>query len=116
MRRSTDLPNRRDRPSSAVRPSRAADSPSGLRHWVKGNLCGAGVVLVPFRLPAFYTAGMSEDTRPGEDEAQHEELPALPRHLSALIGSLRGPADLGRNHDKYLTYADREEAGGAASA
>lgn len=27
-----------------------------------------------------------------------------------------GPADLGRNHDKYLTYADREEAGGAASA
>ena len=66
--------------------------------------------------PAFYTAGMSEDTRPGEEEAQHEELPALPRHLSALIGSLRGPADLGRNHDKYLTYADREEAGGAASA
>jgi hypothetical protein len=85
-------------------------------------------VLVPFRLPAFYTAGMSEDTRPGEDEAavvmgsrlddpqlvfgaQHEELPALPRHLSALIGSLRGPEDLGRNHDKYLTYADREEGG-----
>ena len=51
---------------------------------------------------------MSEDTRPGEDEAQREELPALPRHLSALIGSLRGPADLGRNHDKYLTYTDRE--------
>ena len=48
--------------------------------------------------------------------AEPEKLPALPRHLSALIGSLRGPADLGRNHDKYLTYADREEAGGAASA
>lgn len=64
------------------------------------------------RLPAFYTAGMSEDTRLGEDEPQHEELPALPRHLSALIGSLRGPADLGRNHDKYLTYADREEPAG----
>jgi hypothetical protein len=59
---------------------------------------------------------MSEDARPGEEEARHEEPPALPRHLSALIGSLRGPADLGRNHDKYLTYADREDAGGAASA
>jgi hypothetical protein len=59
---------------------------------------------------------MTEDTRPGDDTAEPEKLPALPRHLSALIGSLRGPADLGRNHDKYLTYADREEAGGAASA
>ena len=59
---------------------------------------------------------MSEDTRPGEEEAQHEELPALPRHLSALIGSLRGPVDLGRNHDKYLTYTEREEVGEAASA
>jgi len=59
---------------------------------------------------------MSEDTRPGEEEAQQEELPARPRHLATLIGSMRGPADLGRNHDKYLTYADREEAGGAASA
>lgn len=63
-----------------------------------------------------YTAVMSEDARPGDDEAQHEDSRALPRHLSALIGSLRGPADLGRNHDKYLTYADREEAGGVASA
>ena len=59
---------------------------------------------------------MSEDKSRGEDEAEHEELPALPRHLSALIGSLRGPADLGRNHDKYLTYDDREDSGGAASA
>jgi hypothetical protein len=59
---------------------------------------------------------MSQDTRPGEDEARHEERPALPKHLPALAGSLRGPADLGRNHDKYLTCADREEAGGAASA
>jgi hypothetical protein len=82
----------------------------------RGSLGGAGVCLCPFRHSAFYTADMSEDTRPDEDEAQHEEVPALPRHLSALIGSLRGPADLGRNHDKYLTYDDREDAGGAASA
>jgi hypothetical protein len=107
MRTRVDLPSRRDRPSPAASPSRT---------WSRGNLCGAGVVLAPFQMPAFYTAGMSEDTRPGKDEAQHEERPALPKHLSALVGSLRGPADLGRNHDKYLTYADREEAGGAASA
>jgi hypothetical protein len=86
-------------------------------HWITGQpLRPPGVVLAPLRLRAFYTAAMSEDTRRGEDEAQHEELPALPRHLSALIGSLRGPADLGRNHDKYLSYDDREDAGGAASA
>jgi hypothetical protein len=60
--------------------------------------------------------GMTEDMRPADETAEPEKRPALPRHLSALIGSLRGPADLGRNHDKYLTYADREEAGGAASA
>jgi len=59
---------------------------------------------------------MSEDTRPGEEDTGHDDRPALPRHLSALIGPLRGPADLGSNHDKYLTYADREDAGGAASA
>jgi hypothetical protein len=59
---------------------------------------------------------MSQDTRPGDETAEPEKRPALPRHLSALIGSLRSPADLGCNHDKYLTYADREEAGGAASA
>jgi hypothetical protein len=78
------------------------------------SLCGAGVVLAPLRLLTLYAAAMNEDSRPGEDEAQHEDPPALPRHLSALIGSLRGPADLGRNHDKYLTYDDREDVGGAA--
>ncbi len=31
-------------------------------------------------------------------------------------GSLHGSADLGRNHDKYLTYTDRDHADGAASA
>jgi hypothetical protein len=74
--------------------------------------CGRAAV----RRCGLYTAGMTEDTRPGDETAAPEKPPALPRHLSALIGSLRGPADLGRNHDKYLTYADREEAGGAASA
>ncbi|HVB46221.1 MAG TPA: hypothetical protein VNF47_26415 [Streptosporangiaceae bacterium] len=82
----------------------------------RGPLGYAGAVLCVLAAAGVYTAVMSEDARPGEDEVQHEEVPALPRHLSALIGSLRGPADLGRNHDKYLTYADREEAGGAASA
>jgi len=40
----------------------------------------------------------------------------LPRHLAALVGALNGPSDLGRNHDKYLSYPDREEGSGAASA
>jgi hypothetical protein len=40
----------------------------------------------------------------------------LPRHLAALVGSLNGPEDLGRNHDKYLSYVDRDEKDGAASA
>src|ERR1700729_3977777 len=51
-------------------------SPVRVTHWAGANLCGAVVALVPFGPPAFYTAGMSEDTRPGEEEAQHEELPA----------------------------------------
>lgn len=59
---------------------------------------------------------MTKDVRTGDEAAEPGKAPALPRHLSALIGSLKGPADLGRNHDKYLTYTDREEAGGAASA
>lgn len=66
--------------------------------------------------PAVYTADMTESV-PQRDEADEQgDVPALPKHLSALVGSLRGTPDLGRNHDKYLTYADREEAGGAASA
>jgi hypothetical protein len=48
-----------------------------------------------------------------EDESQ---TPPLPENLAALVGSIQGPADLGRNHDKYLAYSDREQAGGAASA
>jgi hypothetical protein len=59
---------------------------------------------------------MSDDERRDEDGTLAEDVPALPPHLAALVGSLRGPEDLGRNHDKYLSYADREEAGGAASA
>jgi hypothetical protein len=48
-----------------------------------------------------------------DDESQ---APPLPENLAALVGSIQGPADLGRNHDKYLAYPDREQAGGAASA
>ena len=38
-----------------------------------------------------------------------------PGHLAALVGALNGPADLGRNPDRYLSYPDRDEASGAAS-
>jgi hypothetical protein len=44
-----------------------------------------------------------------------DEIPELPRHLAALVGALKGPSDLGRNHDKYLAYPDRDEDSGAAS-
>lgn len=65
---------------------------------------------------AFYTANVS-NRAPSDDRASEgETAPALPQHLSALIGALHGPPDLARNHDKYLTYPDSEEAGGAASA
>lgn len=100
-------------------PGRTANSPSAVRHRNRGDGYGTERRLRPcsaVRCYGLYTAGMTEDTRPGDETAEPEKLSALPRHLSALIGSLRGPADLGRNHDKYLTYADREEAGGAASA
>ena len=59
---------------------------------------------------------MSSDGPTEKQTPERGPAPALPEHLSALIGSLHGPEDLGRHHDKYLTYADREEAGGAASA
>lgn len=52
-----------------------------------------------------------EDATGGEDEVRE-----LPRHLAVLVGALTGPPDLGRNHDKYLAYPDRDEASGAASA
>jgi hypothetical protein len=63
-----------------------------------------------------YTADMAEDSRAGEQAARGDDGPALPEHLSELVGSLQGPEDLGRNHDKYLTYPDRDDADGAASA
>jgi len=59
---------------------------------------------------------MSEGAPPSGETDDRGDTPALPKHLSALVGSLRGTPDLGRKHDKYLTYTDREEAGGAASA
>jgi hypothetical protein len=63
-----------------------------------------------------YTAGMGADGPASEQAAGRDDGLALPEHLSALVGALHGPADLGRNHDKYLTYPDRDDAAGAASA
>jgi hypothetical protein len=59
---------------------------------------------------------MADDGREDDARRERHELPGLPQHLAALVGSLTGPADLGRNHDKYLAYPDRDEASGVASA
>jgi hypothetical protein len=59
---------------------------------------------------------MANDERVGDGSQEQHEPAELPRHLAALVGALNGPTDLGRNHDKYLSYPDREEASGAASA
>jgi hypothetical protein len=59
---------------------------------------------------------MTEYSRSGSGEDQESPAPPLPENLAALVGALQGPADMGRNHDKYLAFPDREEAGGAASA
>jgi hypothetical protein len=57
---------------------------------------------------------MADDVRAAD--ASRDEQPGLPQHLAALVGALKGPADLGRNHDKYLAYPDRDADSGAASA
>jgi hypothetical protein len=59
---------------------------------------------------------MTEHSTSGSGEDAESPTPPLPENLAALVGALQGPADLGRNHDKYLAYPDREAAGGAASA
>jgi hypothetical protein len=59
---------------------------------------------------------MGDDTAATNQAAGQDDSPALPEHLAALVGLLHGPADLGRNHDKYLTYTDRDDADGVASA
>ncbi|HET9970307.1 MAG TPA: hypothetical protein VFQ68_18885 [Streptosporangiaceae bacterium] len=59
---------------------------------------------------------MVDDGRVEDAGQERDEADGLPRHLAALVGALSGPTDLGRNHDKYLSYPDREEASGAASA
>jgi len=59
---------------------------------------------------------MATDARADDAGRDRHEVPELPRHLAALVGALKGPPDLGRNHDKYLAYPDRDEASGAASA
>lgn len=57
---------------------------------------------------------MTSDAAAGDQDAGRDDGPALPEHLSALIGALHGPEDLGRHHDKYLTYFDRDDVAGAA--
>ncbi|MGH3254925.1 MAG: hypothetical protein ACRDOU_05850 [Streptosporangiaceae bacterium] len=59
---------------------------------------------------------MTVNDQPDSHPDRGDEDPALPEHLASLVGSLQGPADLGRNHDKYLSYADRDQSDGAASA
>jgi hypothetical protein len=61
--------------------------------------------------PDSTSADDADDAEDGREDASR-----LPPHLSVLIGSLKGPPDLGRNHDKYLTYPHRDESGGAESA
>ena len=59
---------------------------------------------------------MTEYSEHDSGKVEESQTPPLPENLAALVGSIQGPADLGRNHDKYLAYPDREQAGGAASA
>jgi hypothetical protein len=59
---------------------------------------------------------MIGDERVEDANRDRDEIPGLPRHLAALVGALKEPPDLGRNHDKYLAYPDRDEASAAASA
>lgn len=59
---------------------------------------------------------MVDDGRVEDESRERDKISGLPRHLAALVGALNGPPDLGRNHDKYLTYPDRDDASGAASA
>ena len=59
---------------------------------------------------------MTEQSGLDDTSDPQDEAPQVPRHLAALVGALNGPSDLGRHHDRYLAYPDREETGGAASA
>ena len=66
--------------------------------------------------PASPTAPRSSTLRGYAAHVRLYLTPCLAAHLSALVASLVGPPGLGRNHDKYLTYADRDDADSAASA
>jgi hypothetical protein len=59
---------------------------------------------------------MVGDERVEDANRERDEIPGLPRHLAALVGALKEPPDLGRNHDKSLAYPDRDKPSGAASA
>lgn len=57
---------------------------------------------------------MADDGQVEDASRDREEASGLPRHLATLVGVLKGPSDLGRNHDKYLAYPDRDEGSGAS--
>jgi hypothetical protein len=59
---------------------------------------------------------MADEADADDGVWDREQGPGLPPHLAALVGALTGPPDLGRNHDKYLAYPDRDAGSGAASA
>jgi hypothetical protein len=60
--------------------------------WFSGDL----------RLDSVWIAGMTENSAGDSREDDESPAPPLPENLAALIGAVQGPADLGRNHDKYL--------------
>lgn len=75
-----------------------------------------GASLRPWDLRRLTLPSVTGDSATGDRDAGPEGGLALPEHLSALIGALHGPEDLGRHHDKYLTYPERDDVAGAASA
>ncbi|GAB1819146.1 hypothetical protein [Herbidospora sp. RD11066] len=53
---------------------------------------------------------MEFDDESSDAHAESPDFAELAPHLAALIGALQGPADLGANHDRYLTYPHDEDS------